>query len=91
MKRTLMLFLLALLISPVFGQSNPIDEMFDNLHLWTFDCAEYLQVAQWYAQRHTMGAESFDAKMTGLGGLTLRPHGSTGIMTKESYFYDEHS
>jgi hypothetical protein len=65
--------------------SEAIDEMFDNLHLWTFDCAEYLQVAQWYAQRHTMGAEAFDKKMTGLGGLTLRPHGSTGIMTKEAY------
>jgi len=65
--------------------SEAIDEMFDNLHLWTFDCAEYLQVAQWYAQRHTLGAEAFDKKMTGLGGLTLRPHGSTGIMTKEIY------
>ena len=65
--------------------SEAIDEMFANLHLWTFDCAEYLQVAQWYAQRHTMGAEAFDKKMTNLGGLTLRPHGSTGIMTKEIY------
>jgi len=65
--------------------SEAIDEMFDNLHLWTFDCAEYLQVARWYAQRHTLGADAFDKKMTGLGGLTLRPHGSTGIKTQEIY------
>jgi hypothetical protein len=32
-----------------------------------------------------MGAEAFDKKITGLGGLTLRSHGSTGIITKEIY------
>ncbi len=65
--------------------SEAIDEMFDNLGIWTFDCAEYLQVAQWYAQRHTMGAAAFNAKITNLGGLVLKPHGSTGIVANETY------
>lgn len=66
--------------------SEAVDEMFAHLGQWTFDCAEYLQVAQWYAQRHTMGADAFGAKMTSLGGLTLRQHGSIGIVTSDLYF-----
>lgn len=63
-----------------------IDEMFKNLHrLWTFDCAEYLQVARWYALRWAAGKKRFNAKIRSLGTLELKPHGSTGLSRSALY------
>jgi hypothetical protein len=68
--------------------AEAIDELFSNLDRWSFDCAEYIQVAIWYAQRHAMGTEFFNSKITMLGSLELKNHGSTGIFTKELYIRD---
>jgi hypothetical protein len=78
---------------PLFGKkitlksgkrpSDAIDAMFADLGKWSVDCAEFVQVAQWYALRHAYGADEFN-KRAGLS-FSLRSHFSTGIKYKETY------
>lgn len=65
--------------------SHAIDELFNRLKekIWRFDCAEYLQVADWYAMRHSMGEKKFNETMP--MPMILRPHGSSGIKSKRLY------
>jgi uncharacterized protein DUF4157/protein-glutamine gamma-glutamyltransferase-like protein len=56
--------------------SRAIDELFENLDAWDFDCAMYVELARLYAFQATLGAKKFDAEFA---GLKLRQHGSTGI------------
>jgi hypothetical protein len=67
--------------------SDAVDAMFGKLSNWHVDCAEFIQIAQWYALLHTHGADEFNTRMSGLS-FKLKPHGSTGIGTKLSYFRD---
>jgi hypothetical protein len=64
--------------------SDAIDAMFNNLGDWKVDCAQFIQVAEWYALRQAFGADEFNRKVGGLS-FELRPHMSTGINTKEQY------
>jgi peptidoglycan hydrolase-like protein with peptidoglycan-binding domain len=70
--------------------SDAIDALFAHLDIWSVDCAEFIQVAEWYALRHAQGAEDFNDRVKGLS-FDLRPHGSTGINQKEMYFRDKPS
>lgn len=64
--------------------SDAIDALFAHLDIWSVDCAEFIQVAEWYAMRHAYGAEEFNRRVQGLS-FDLRPHESTGIGQKEMY------
>lgn len=63
--------------------SDAIDAMFDNLDQWSVDCAQMVQVAEWYALRHAYGAEKFNQRVG--RPFELRIHGSTGINYRELY------
>ena len=63
--------------------SDAIDAMFADLSKWSVDCAQFVQVAEWYALRHAYGAEEFNKKVGGT--LELRVHRSTGIAYKEMW------
>jgi hypothetical protein len=64
--------------------SVAITRMFANLGAWSVDCAQFVQVAEWYAMLYAYGAREFDRKMQGLE-FRLRPHGSTGVRQKRLY------
>ncbi len=78
---------LKLVLKPGKLPSNAIDAMFANLSEWKVDCAEFVQIAEWFALRHAYGADDFNSRVAGLS-FDLRPHGSTGIKSKEMYFRD---
>jgi hypothetical protein len=61
--------------------AKAIDEMFDNLDLWDFDCALYPEVAWLYGYRHTLGATKFNERFK---DLVLRQHQTKGI--KENFY-----
>lgn len=57
--------------------------MFADFSKWSVDCAQFIQVAEWYALRHAYGADDFNKRVGGT--LELRVHRSTGIAYKELY------
>jgi hypothetical protein len=63
--------------------SDAIDAMFADLGKWSVDCAQFVQIAEWYALRHAYGADEFN-KRAGLS-FDLRVHRSTGIKYKDLY------
>jgi uncharacterized protein DUF4157/protein-glutamine gamma-glutamyltransferase-like protein len=63
--------------------SDAIDAMFRNLSKWKVDCAQFVQVAEWYALRHAYGADEFNKRVGSTFYLTV--HRSTGIKYKELY------
>jgi hypothetical protein len=63
--------------------SDAIDSMFADLSKWRVDCAQFVQVAEWYALRHAYGADEFNKKVGST--FELRVHRSTGIKYKEAY------
>jgi Domain of unknown function (DUF4157)/Protein-glutamine gamma-glutamyltransferase len=69
--------------------SAAIDDLFANVAAWGVDCAEFIQVAHWYALRHTLGTEEFDKHIAADDDdvrMTMRDHGSTGLSS--AYTYD---
>lgn len=64
--------------------SVAIDEIFANLKLWSFDCAQYVQVAELYALRHSLGTKTFDSFVSG-GPFLLKHQFSTGLITKKMW------
>lgn len=67
-------------IKPSFA----IDEIFANLNLWSFDCAQYVQVAELYALRHSLGTDTFDSFVSG-GPFLIKHQFSTGLITKKMW------
>jgi hypothetical protein len=74
--------------------AEAVEEIFQNLENWHLDCAQYLQVARWYALLRTLGPACFNArikqlnpvKLTGEPALLeLKPHGSSGIVGQKLY------
>ena len=81
--------------------AEAVDDMFQHLEDWQFDCAQYLQVARWYALLRTLGPECFNRRIKQLnpiplplppiikemlpGILELKPHGSAGIVGQKCY------
>jgi len=74
--------------------AEAVEEIFNNLFSWQSDCAEYLQIARWYALLRTLGPDCFNARIKRLsslklpflpGILELKPHGSTGIVGQKLY------
>jgi hypothetical protein len=62
--------------------SDAVKALFAKLSKWSVDCAEFGQVARWYALLHTYGADYLDAFRTQSSTgpvIQLRPHASTGI------------
>jgi len=73
-----------LVLKPGKSPSDAIDAMFDNLDLWSVDCAQFIQVAQLYAMRHALGADEFNQRAKGMS-FTIKPHWSTLIKAKVSW------
>lgn len=71
-----------LVLKSTIKPSFAIDEIFSNLELWSFDCAEFVQVSELYAFRHSLGAKAFDARVSGTP-FTLRSQNATGVDTKK--------
>lgn len=69
---------------PAKRPSEAVQEMFRRLNKWSFDCAEFVQVAHWYAMLKDLGPERFNDIMGG-NDFVLRPNRSTGILWKEEY------
>lgn len=69
--------------------SDAIDAMFADLKNWSVDCAQFVQVAEWYALRHAYGAAEFN-KRAG-SSFKLRIHLSSGIPYKEVYLRENAS
>ena len=74
--------------------AEAVEDIFQNLQNWQFDCAEYLQVARWYAQLRTLDPACFNARIKRLSPvklmffpifLELKPHGSSGIVGRKLY------
>lgn len=74
--------------------AEAVEEIFNNLFSWQSDCAEYLQIARWYALLRTLGPDCFNARIKRLsslklpflpGILELKSHGSTGIVGEKLY------
>jgi hypothetical protein len=65
--------------------AKAIDELFNNLDRWEFDCALHPEVALLYAYRRTLGAARFNDRFK---DLVLRQHGTTGLRRK-SYDVDD--
>ena len=63
--------------------SDAIDAMFGDLKKWSVDCAQFVQVAEWYALRHAYGAEEFNKRAGST--FNLRIHLSSGIKYKEVF------
>lgn len=71
-------------LKPGISPALAIDELFAKVDQWAFDCAEFVQVAQLYAQRHALGDTAFDRWVSGARGgaeFLLRNHGSTGLLS----------
>ena len=64
--------------------SKAIDDLFADLGAWSLDCAQYVQVAEFYALRHARGAEAFDAANAGMR-FEFRPLRSTGLTDSRLY------
>jgi hypothetical protein len=66
--------------------AEAIDAMFDHQNRWMIACAEFVQIAQLYALRHTLGARRFDERV-GREGFTLevQRRESTGIETEVTF------
>jgi hypothetical protein len=67
-----------LVLKPGRKPSDAIDALFDHLDRWALDCAQFVQVAELYARRHTQDTEAFDATEKGTS-FKLRPFESTGL------------
>jgi hypothetical protein len=67
--------------------SKAIDATFANPGEWSVDCAEYVQLAELYALRHSLGATEFNQRVKTIR-LTIRPHGST-LLEDLSYWNRE--
>jgi hypothetical protein len=68
--------------------ADALDAIVDKPQKWSFDCAQYVQVSELYALRHTLGKAQFDQYMrsTGKDGqVVLRVHWSTGLKRKTLY------
>ena len=74
--------------------AEAVEEIFANLFSWQADCAEYLQIARWYALLRTLGPDCFNARIKRLsslklpflpGILELKSHSSTGIVGEKLY------
>jgi protein-glutamine gamma-glutamyltransferase-like protein len=63
-------------LKPGRKPSEAIDAMFANLAQWRLDCAQYVQIAELYALRHTRGAEAFDSEHHG-ASFEFKPLDST--------------
>lgn len=59
--------------------SDAIDAMFskEKLKEWSIDCSQYVQVAHFFALRHTLGRKAFNERMG--TEMKFRIHDSTGI------------
>ncbi len=69
-----------------------IDALFAAPEQWALDCAEFVQVAHLYAQRHTLGDLKFDQRVMDRDGtirFSLRGHGSTGLASDRLYQREE--
>lgn len=69
--------------------SEALRDMFDNLDQWAFDCAEALQLLQWYARLQLIGDAAFDEWAKKNGGLHLREHDSTGIESSALFIRED--
>jgi hypothetical protein len=58
--------------------AKAIDELFANVRKWALDCIDFIQVARWYALRHTIGEEEFNKKF-GSMQFKLANHETTGL------------
>jgi len=75
----------SLLLLPGKSPSRALDAMFDGLDSWRLDCAQFIQIAHLYAQRKTLGAKEFDAKVHGME-FELKPQRSTGLATARGVY-----
>jgi hypothetical protein len=66
--------------------AKAIDELFDHQERWHVACAEFVQITELYALRHTLGDEGFRKRVqTGGKRLELRRRASSGVVTKVLY------
>ena len=66
--------------------SEAVNSMFDNPTKYSVDCAEFVQILNWYAKMNEMGESRFNDYINNLDEeMTLRPFESTGLENKEDY------
>lgn len=76
----------ALKLKVGFKASKAIAEIFKNIGKWSFDCAEFVQLANLYVINEIY--ESLDDAKTRAGGtFLLRQHNSTGLSPKSPLMY----
>jgi hypothetical protein len=63
--------------------SEAMDALFDHQERWHVDCAEFVQILQLYALRHTLGPAEFNKRVG--GQLELKVHGSSGVKTRNVF------
>jgi hypothetical protein len=72
-----------LVLKPSKKPHEAIDQLFDRQDKWHVACAEFIQIVELYALRHTLGDDAFDQRVGGT--LELRRRESTGVKTKMLY------
>jgi len=61
-----------------------VDELFAEWEKWSLDCIDFIQVARWFALRHTIGFDAFNKKIGNLS-FKLSYHETTGLASKGYY------
>ena len=64
-----------------------LDALFHHQERWGVDCAQFAQILEWYAFRHSLGAKDFDSQVGGT--LVLRTRKSTGLETRILFSREE--
>ena len=63
--------------------AKALDSLFRHQERWKVDCAQFVQVLEWYALRHTVGATKFNNQVG--ARLVLRTRRSSGLTTHQLF------
>jgi len=74
-----------LVLKPGKEAAAAIDDMFSHLDMWRFDCGQFVQVANLYALRHSLGTAAFNAIPSSGVPFDIQPQGSSGLQRVAYY------
>lgn len=77
-------------LRPGKSASRAVQEIFDNPGIWSFDCSQFAQVVNFYAQMKTMNAGDFDRQIAAhRNRLEIKPFHGAYFTIREHYYRRE--
>jgi hypothetical protein len=80
-------------LKPGTSPTTAVEAIFDNPHLWSFDCSQFCQVVNFYAQMKTLNASdpgAFDRTILAHGNrLEIKPFQGAFFTVRQHYYRRE--